>query len=259
MNVSPEILRMLGASEEAIAAKEKEISHINWVAPTKTGLEHSKAIADFDQVALGATGAGEDGTDQKQVKRVFVGAGAYDNPSHECPPTATSTSASGAPVDGSVTGDHPRKVVAASPGMLPVFKVKIADAPQGVPKKWEFKLPPKEEQDDDADDSGSDTSWDEVSVIDGHSWWETGSDEVRSAWSLAAMYVLCVWRLAFNDVYELETIPSARSTMHACLWGEISQTSRPLCRISEPGKSQNDYSHLRTSECPLFSRRPVYF
>lgn len=57
MNVSPEILRMLGASEEEIAAKENEISTIKWVAPTETGLEHSDAIADYRDVAVGGGGA----------------------------------------------------------------------------------------------------------------------------------------------------------------------------------------------------------
>lgn len=52
MNVSPEILRMLGAPDDVIAAKEAEISGIKWVAPEVTGLEHSDAIADFHDVAL---------------------------------------------------------------------------------------------------------------------------------------------------------------------------------------------------------------
>ncbi|CAM9883132.1 unnamed protein product, partial [Sphacelaria rigidula] len=56
MNVSPEILRMLGAPEEAIAAKEQEIAAIKWVAPTETGLEHSAAIADYRDVAVGGGG-----------------------------------------------------------------------------------------------------------------------------------------------------------------------------------------------------------
>lgn len=56
MNVSPEILRMLGAPDDVIAAKEAEISGIKWVAPEVTGLEHSDAIADFQDVAIAGDG-----------------------------------------------------------------------------------------------------------------------------------------------------------------------------------------------------------
>lgn len=52
------------------------------------------------------------------------------------------------------------------------------DAPQAVPKTLEFKLPPTERADEQSDNSGSDVSWDEVSVIDGKTWWEAASDEV---------------------------------------------------------------------------------
>ena len=63
------------------------------------------------------------------------------------------------------------------------MKVKVSHAPEPVPKKHEAKLPPASEHEDggsDGDDD-SDGSWDEASVIDGHAWWETGSndDEVR--------------------------------------------------------------------------------
>lgn len=48
-----------------------------------------------------------------------------------------------------------------------------------VPKELESKLPPKSEGSESSDDD-SDFSWDEASVIDGHAWWEVGSqDEVR--------------------------------------------------------------------------------
>lgn len=162
MNVSPEIMRMLGASEEAIAAKEAEISGVKWVAPTQTGLEHSAAIADCDDVALGGGKSG-----QSSVKRVFSEVGKYDTPAQE-------NTSSSAPTGAALTSGAGGSAAGEENGVL---KVKIMHAPQPVPKKLESKLPPATDVFSDSD-SGSDTSWDEVSVIDGHAWWETGSDEV---------------------------------------------------------------------------------
>eukprot|EP00752_Nemacystus_decipiens_P008983 g8020.t1 len=156
MNVSPEILRMLGASEEEIAAKEAEVAGVTstWVPPTETGLEHSAAIADSAAVALGA-GEVPAGT---EVKRVFKAVGAFDNEVG-----AGDSAAPAAP------GDTPP----------PVLKVKVSHAPEPVPKKYESKLPPASEHEDGGPDSDddSDGSWDETSVIDGHAWWETGSND----------------------------------------------------------------------------------
>lgn len=155
---------MLGASEEVIAAKEAEISGIEWVAPTVTGLEHSSAIADFNQVALGRDNAGEG------VARVFKGVGGFDKakengvlPSDTSPPEARSQ-------QDKVTGET-----------SPVLKLKITDAPQPVPKEKEFKLPTPKVDSVVGSDSGSDTSWDEASMIDGHGWWETAEGEVGAS------------------------------------------------------------------------------
>lgn len=139
MNVSPEILRMLGASEEVIAEKEAEIAGVKWVAPTKTGLEHSSAIAASDEVALGA-GRKRGGS----VDRVYATVGGYR----------------------------------ASLEDMTALKVKVAHAPEPVPKKKEFMMPPEPESDDDDSDSSSGSSWDQESVVDGRTWWETQSEEV---------------------------------------------------------------------------------
>ncbi len=63
------------------------------------------------------------------------------------------------------------------------LKVKITKGPEPVPKKRESKLPPRDEDDDSGGDGdGSDDDWDEASIIDGHAWWESDSeDEVRLA------------------------------------------------------------------------------
>ncbi|CAM9256738.1 unnamed protein product [Hapterophycus canaliculatus] len=147
MNVSPEILRMLGASEEVIAAKEAEVSGVTstWVAPTETGLEHSAAIADSAAVAIGGGAASGGGG----VERVFKAVGSFDKD---------------AAVAGAVAEDGP------------VMKVKVVHGPEPVPKELESKLPPKSEGSESSDD-GSDFSWDEESVIDGHAWWEVGSQD----------------------------------------------------------------------------------
>ncbi|CAB1116179.1 unnamed protein product [Ectocarpus sp. CCAP 1310/34] len=153
MNVSPEILRMLGASEEVIAAKEAEVSGVTstWVPPTETGLEHSSAIADSAAVAIGGGGAPGGGG----VERVFKAVGSFDKDAEDA---------------------------AAAREGPPVLKVKVAHAPEPVPKKRESKLPPKSE-DNWSDDDGSGDSWDEASAIDGHAWWESDSDdeELRTA------------------------------------------------------------------------------
>lgn len=47
-----------------------------------------------------------------------------------------------------------------------------------MPKELEHMLPPTDKVAEEDYDSASDTSWDEASAIDGHGWWETGSDEV---------------------------------------------------------------------------------
>ncbi|CAM9493476.1 unnamed protein product, partial [Scytosiphon promiscuus] len=147
MNVSPEILRMLGASEEVIAAKEAEVSGVTstWVPPTETGLEHSAAIADSAAVAIGAGGA----TNSGGVERVFKAVGSFDKEKAE---------AHASPEDG------------------PVMKVKVVNGPEPVPKELESKLPPKSEGSESAGDE-SEFSWDEESVIDGHAWWEVGSED----------------------------------------------------------------------------------
>ncbi|CAM9903769.1 unnamed protein product [Ectocarpus sp. 6 AP-2014] len=147
MNVSPEILRMLGASEEVIAAKEAEVSGVTstWVPPTETGLEHSSAIADSAAVAIGGGGAPGGGG----VERVFKAVGSFDKDAE----------------DATAAGER-----------APVLKVKVAHAPEPVPKKRESKLPPKSEE-SWSDDDGSEDSWDEASAIDGHAWWESGSDD----------------------------------------------------------------------------------
>lgn len=98
MNVSPEILRMLGASEEVIAAKRAEISGIAWVAPTATGLDHSSAIADFQDVALGAGGRGE-----SKVKRTYKTVGAFDEDKQDVDRTDNSGDAD--PPSGHAPGD----------------------------------------------------------------------------------------------------------------------------------------------------------
>lgn len=57
------------------------------------------------------------------------------------------------------------------------------NGPEAVPKNLESKLPPQSDgsaSDGDGSDSGSE--WDEASAIDGHAWWESGSeDEVSVA------------------------------------------------------------------------------
>lgn len=166
MNVSPEILRMLGASEEVIAAKEAEISATKWVAPTETGLEHSSALADFKDVAIGKDGGG--GKDGSSVQRVFNQVGIYES---------APTNPDSPPCDGGSTaaGQGPTE----DSKNAAVLKLKITNAPQPVPKDKEFKLPQVGAVDDSGSDSGSSgTSWDEASIIDGHGWWETASDEV---------------------------------------------------------------------------------
>ena len=168
MNVSPEILRMLGASEEIIAAKEAELSGTKWVAPTVTGLEHSSALADFQDVAIGNDkGGGKEGS---TVKRIFNQVGTYDSaPTSPQPPQRDGGSAG--------AGQSPTE----DSKNAAVLKLKITNAPQSVPKEMEFKLPPAGAIDDGESDSGSSgTSWDEESMIDGHAWWETASDEVRT-------------------------------------------------------------------------------
>lgn len=166
MNVSPEILRMLGASEEVIAAKEAEISATKWVAPTETGLEHSSALADFKDVAIGKDGGG--GKDGSTVQRVFNQVGIYDSAATN--PDSLSRDGGSAPAGQAPTDDSRTAAV---------LKLKITNAPQPVPRKMEFKLPQASAIDDSGSDSGSSgTSWDEASIIDGHGWWETASDEV---------------------------------------------------------------------------------
>lgn len=66
-----------------------------------------------------------------------------------------------------------------------LVKVKVVHGLEPVPKELESKLPPQSEGSGSDDDS--DFSWDEESVIDGHAWWEVGSqDEVRRIpWYLA--------------------------------------------------------------------------
>eukprot|EP00903_Cladosiphon_okamuranus_P010040 g9520.t1 len=164
MNVSPEILRMLGARHEEIAAKEAEVSGVTstWVPPTESGLEHSAAIADSAAVAIGAGGAPAGA----EVKRVFKAVGEFDNEAAKDPPAAAAAAAAAAAVRGDAS----------------VLKVKISNAPEPVPKKHESKLPPKSEQEDDGSDGddGSDDSWDEdveTSV--------TMSSNLRSALGLA--------------------------------------------------------------------------
>lgn len=164
MNVSPDILRLLGASEEVIAAKEEEISTIKWEAPKETGLEHSSAIANFDDVALSGGKVGP--TSGSTQQRIFKTVGSYDGPSK-------------------VGHTHPTSDIQTSDEKDPqipgkVLKVKISQGPEAVPKGKESKLPPAPVLGGGDDgDSASDTSWDEESVIDGHAWWEDLSDEVR--------------------------------------------------------------------------------
>ena len=174
MNVGPDILRLLGASEEVIAAKEKEISHIKWEAPKVTGLEHSSAIANFDDVALSG---GKGGQTSGETNRIFKTVGSYDGPSgigHEPPPSDYQ-----APQGRDLTGPA-------------VLKVKISQPPEAVPKDKVSKLPPAPET-GSRDDSASDTSWDEESVIDGRAWWEDMSDEV-CIYSLRAMLRILAFR-----------------------------------------------------------------
>lgn len=163
MNVSPDILRLLGASEEAIAAKEEEISAIKWEAPKETGLEHSSAIANFDEVALSGGKGGQ--TSGSTQQRIFKTVGNYDGLSKvgHVPPTS----------DIQTCDENDQQIQGK------VLKVKISQAPEAVPRGKESKLPlvPVFEGKDDGD-SASDTSWDEESVIDGHAWWEDLSDEV---------------------------------------------------------------------------------
>ena len=73
------------------------------------------------------------------------------------------------------------QIAEVNPPANRVLKVKITKGPEPVPKKWESKLPPRDEDNDaDGDGDDSDDSWDEASVIDGHAWWESDSeDEVR--------------------------------------------------------------------------------
>lgn len=158
MNVSPEVLRMLGASEDVIAAKKAEIEHIKWVAPDVSGLEHSSAIAECDAVALGSPGR-EKGNDAGP-KRIFATVGAYKAPEQPASPT---------------TGNAESRR-----DVQPFLKVRVTNAPQSVPKKRESRLPPPEEFVTSVD-SGSDTSWDEESIIDGRAWWQVDEDEVGSS------------------------------------------------------------------------------
>ena len=146
MNVSPEILRLLGASDEEIAAKEAEISEIKWVPPTETGLEHSSAIADSSAVALGEGGAGAG-----SVARVYKTVGAYD-------------------ADASAGQDSN------------ALKIHVRDGPEPVPKELQSRLPRRSSGGESSDDgySESEGSWDEVSVASGQPWWEERQeDEVR--------------------------------------------------------------------------------
>lgn len=72
--MSPLTLNFL--SEEVVAAKKAQLSSVasTWVAPTKTGLEHSAAIADSSAVAIGG-GREPDGSG---VQRFFEAVGCYD-------------------------------------------------------------------------------------------------------------------------------------------------------------------------------------
>lgn len=91
-------------------------------------------------------------------------------------------------------------------------QVKVVNAPEPVPKKHESKLPVMSDDEDRGSDGGgggddeSDGSWDEASIIDGHAWWESGSeDEVCVDFELAgggaldyafcpkSMFVVCSW------------------------------------------------------------------
>ncbi|CAM9365840.1 unnamed protein product, partial [Ectocarpus fasciculatus] len=76
LNVSPELLRMLGASERVIAAKEAQVSAVvsMWEAPPESGLENSVSIADSAAVALGSSGAAHG----SGVARVFKPVGGFD-------------------------------------------------------------------------------------------------------------------------------------------------------------------------------------
>ncbi|CAM9719376.1 unnamed protein product [Pylaiella littoralis] len=149
MNVSPEILRMLGASEEVIAAKEAEVAGVTstWVPPTETGLEHSAAIADSAAVAIGGGKASGGGG----VQRVFKSVGAFDGDKNNVATPAEGTS---------------------------TLKVNVVHCPEAVPKNLESKLPPRSDGGGSVGHgSDSDSSWDEASAIDGHAWWESGSED----------------------------------------------------------------------------------
>lgn len=67
--------------------------------------------------------------------------------------------------------------------LLNKMKVNVVHCPEAVPKKLESKLPPRSDGSGSVGHgSDSDSSWDEASAIDGHAWWESGSeDEVRLA------------------------------------------------------------------------------
>ncbi|CAM9273376.1 unnamed protein product [Discosporangium mesarthrocarpum] len=158
MNVSPEILAMLGASEEVIRSKKEEISEIEWVAPENTGLEHSEAIASYDQVNLG-TGRKEDGS---TVQRVFKQVGEFDSPCAEGSP---------------------------QPPVKTLNVLKNTEGLQKVPAREISKLPVEEDQDNasHSDETSSSGSWDEISLINGRPWWIIDSDDELEEGTLTAM------------------------------------------------------------------------
>ncbi|CAM9600991.1 unnamed protein product [Ectocarpus fasciculatus] len=150
LNVSPELLRMLGASERVIAAKEAQVSAVvsMWEAPPESGLENSVSIADSAAVALGSSGAAHG----SGVARVFKPVGGFDTDA---------------------------VAAAATAEEAPVWKVKIVHSPEPVPRGRASKLLPVPEDSSLSDDNGDEEgeSWDEASAFEGHAWWESDSED----------------------------------------------------------------------------------
>ncbi|CAN0410793.1 unnamed protein product, partial [Ectocarpus sp. 12 AP-2014] len=178
LNANPELLRMLGASERVVAAKEAEVSAIvsTWAPPPEPGLENSTTIiADSAAVELGSG-----------VARVSKPVGGFDQDA-----AAAAATAQEAPV---------WKVSS---------KVKIVHSPEPVPSGRASELLPVPQDSilsDDNDDE-EDNSWDEASA-NGHAWWESGSEdeeyEMMSAMSPNLQAVLGLRRPSGIDTANAE-------------------------------------------------------
>ncbi|CAM9740847.1 unnamed protein product, partial [Choristocarpus tenellus] len=165
MNVSPEILAMLGASEEVINAKKTEIEEVasTWIPPKESGLEHSDVIANHNEIAL----LQEGGADKRNLKvvRVMNKVGEYSN--------SGNNRNYGSPEES--TG---ATTTLLEPLQITTINVKGKHGFESVPEIKKSQL----SQEDIDDSTGSDcseasASWDELSMVEGMPWCMVNSDD----------------------------------------------------------------------------------